>query len=290
MPPSDFTLTKTSGQLRRPRTQAEFRSLYISDLARAAEANGFTLSNVPQLPIRRPTSRTGRKALRKTFDADCRRLRREAGVAAHTGPPIPGSERTGHRRFYTLDQCRRGARLSGIARRNQAMPRWTQIEALHYQGKHSLREIARQVGLSLSQVHRVVAGRLWRREGDRKRSPSRVVVNSVRGTPRVWARVLALNEMYRSRCRGEDGLYKRMTARQGAYLKGIIKNRGLDHAAAVVAATESYVLSLASLDVAAAVRQVNQDSDSQPAAGTYHAATYGQRRGPSSTACEDGVT
>ena len=290
MPPSDFTLTKTSGQLRRPRTQAEFRSLYIADLARAASANGITLSNVPQLPIRRPTSRTGRKSLRKTFDADCRRLRREAGVAAHTGPPIPGSERTGHRRFYTLDQCRHGARLSGIARRDQAMPRWTQIEALHYQGKHSLREIARQVGLSLSQVHRVVAGRLWRRDGERKRSPSGVVVNSVRGTPRVWARVLAMNEVCRSRCRGENGLYKRMTARQGAYLKGIIKNRGLDHAAAVVAATESYVLSLASLDVAAAVRQVNQDSDYQPAAGTYHGATFWQRRGPSSTACEDGVS
>ena len=126
------------------------------------------------------------------------------------------------------------------------MPRWTQIQTLHYQGKHSLRAISRQVGLSLSQVHRVVAGRLWRRDGERKRSPSRVVVNSVRGTPRVWARVLALNEVYRSRCRGENGLYKRMTARQGAYLKGIIKNRGLDHAVAAVAATESYVLSLAS--------------------------------------------
>ena len=117
-----------------------------------------------------------------------------------------------------------------------------------------------------------------------------MVVNSVRGTPRTWARVLALNEVYRSRCRGENGLYKRMTARQGAYLKGIIKNRGLDHAAAVVAATESYVLSLASLDVAAAVRQVNQDSDYQPAAGTYHGAIFWQRRGPSSTACEDGVS
>ena len=168
------------------------------------------------------------------------------------------------------------------------MPRWTQIQALHYQGRHSLRAIAHLVGLSLSQVHRVVAGRLWRRDGDRMLSPSRVVVNSVRGTPRVWVRVLALNEVYLSQCRGEDGLYKRMTARQGAYLKGIIKNRGLDHAAAVVAATESYVLSLASLDVAAAVRQVNQDSDYQPAAGTYHGATYGQRRWPSSTACEDG--
>ena len=207
MPPSDFTLTKASGQLRRPRNQAEFRSLYIADLARAAEANGVTLSNVPQMPIRRPTSHTGRKALRKTFDADCRRLRREAGAPALTGPPIPGSERTGHRRFYTLAQCRRGARLSGIARRDQAMPRWEQIQALHYR-RLSLRAIARQVEMSVAQVHRVVAGRLWRREGERKRSPSRVVVNSVRGIPRTWARVLALNEVYRRRCRGEDGLYK----------------------------------------------------------------------------------
>ena len=287
MPPSDFTLTKASGQLRRPRNQAEFRSLYIADLARAAEANGVTLSNVPQLPIRSPTSRVGKKSLRKSFDSDCRRLRKESRVPARTGPPIPGSERTGHRRFYTLDQCRRGARLSGIARRDQAMPRWEQIQALHYR-RHSLRDISRQVEVSVAQVHRVVAGRLWRRDEERKRTPSRVVVYSACGTPRIWARVLALNAVYRSRCRGEAGLYKRMTALQGAYLKGIIKNRGPDHAAAIVAATESYVLSLASLDVAAAVRQVNLDSGYQPAAGTYRGATYGQRRWPFSTACEDG--
>ena len=287
---TDYTLTKASGQPRKPRNQAEFRSVYIADLTRAAEANGITLSNVPQLPIRRPTSRTGRKSLRKTFDADCRRLRREAGVTALTGPPIPGSERTGHRRFYTLDQCRRGARLSGIARRDQAMPRWKQIQALHYQSRHSLRDISRQVGLSLSQVHRVVEGRLWRGDGEHKGSPFGVVVNSVRETPRTWARVLVLNEVYRSRCWGGTRLYKRMTARQGAYLKGIIKNRGPDHAAAVVAATESYVRSLSDLDVAMAVKQVNLDSGYQPAAGTYHGATFWQRRGPSSTACEDGVS
>ena len=58
--------------------------------------------------------------------------------------------------------------------------------------------------------------------------------------------------------------------------------------AVALAATESYVLSLASLDVAASVRQVNLDSGYQPAAGTYHAATFWQRREPSSTACEDG--
>ena len=169
------------------------------------------------------------------------------------------------------------------------MPRWVQIQTLHYR-RLSLRAIARQVEMSVAQVQRVVAGRLWRRDGKRKRSPSRVVVNSARGAPRTWARVLALNAVYRSRCRGEDGLYKRMRALQGAYLKGIIKNRGLDHATAGVAATESYVLSLADLDVAAAVRQVNLDSGYQPAAGTYHGATFWQRREPSSTACEDGVS
>ena len=58
--------------------------------------------------------------------------------------------------------------------------------------------------------------------------------------------------------------------------------------AVALAATKSYVLSLASLDVAASVRQVNLDSGYQPAAGTYHAATFWQRREPSSTACEDG--
>ena len=121
-----------------------------------------------------------------------------------------------------------------------------------------------------------------------ERTPSEEVVDSVRGTPLKWARVLALNEVYRSRCQGEDRLYKRMTTRQGAYLKGIIKNQGPNYAAAVVAATTSYVRSLSDLDVAAAVRQVNLDSGYQPAAGTYHGATYGQRRWPSSTACEDG--
>ena len=191
--------------------------------------------------------------------------------------------------FYTLEQCQRGAHLSGIARRDQAMPRWTHIQALHYR-RRSLRDISRQVEMSVAQVHRVVAGRLWRRDRERKRSPTGVVVNSVRGTPRTWARVLALNEVYRSRCRGEDGLYKRMTARQGAYLKGIIKNRGPDHAAAVVAATTSYVRSLSDLDVAAAVRQVNLDSGYQPAAGTYHGATFWQRRLPFSTVCEDGIS
>ena len=284
---TNFTLTKPNGQPRKPRNQAEFRSVYIADLTRAAEANGGILTNVPTLPIPSPTSRTGRKSLRKSFDADCKRLRREAGVPATSGPPIPGSEQTGHRRFYTLTQCRRGGRLSGIARRDQAMTRWQRIQQLHYR-RYSLRAIARQVGLGHAQVGRVVAGRLWRRDGGPVMSPSVVVVNSVRGTPRPWARVLALNELYLSRCHGEARIYKRLIARQGAYLKGIIKNRGLDHAAAIAAATTSYVVSLAHLDVAAAVRQVNQDSGYQPAVGAYRESTSWQRRLPSSTACEDG--
>ena len=141
---TDFTITKASGQPRKPRNQAEFRSVYIADLTRAAEANGTlsNLTNIPTLPIPSPTSRTGRKSLRKPFDADCRRLRREAGVPAVSGPPIPGSEHNGHRRFYTLEQCRQGQRLSAIARRDQALPRWLQIQTLHYR-RHSLRDIAR---------------------------------------------------------------------------------------------------------------------------------------------------
>ena len=260
---------KPNGQPRRPRNQAEFRSLYIADLTRAAEDNGITLSNVPELPIRRPTSRTGRKALRKTFDADCRRLRREAGVPARTGPPIPGSERTGHRRFYTLEQCRKGGLLHGIARRDQAMPRWERIQQLHYQ-RNSLRAIARQVGLGHAQVGKVVSGRLWRTnrnqvpveitEGTQEVSPPIVVVNSAWETPRPWSRALALTEVYRSRCLGEGGLYKRLSSRQAAYLKAITKERGTDHAEDVAEATESYVQSLSALDVAVAVRQVNLDS------------------------------
>ena len=284
---SEYTLTKANRQSRKPRNQAEFRSVYIADLLRAAEANGRILTNIPELPIRRPTSRTGRKSLRKSFDADCKRLRRAAGAPARTGPPIPKSESNGHRRFYTLAQCRHGGRLSGVARRDQAVTRWQRIQQLHYR-RYSLRAIARRVGLGHAQVGRVVSGRLWRMNVSQERSPSMVVVNNVRGTPRPWARVLALNEVYRSRCRGEDGLYKRMTARQGAYLKGIIKNRGVEQAEEIEMATTSYVQSLSSLDVEVAVRQVNLDSGYQPAAGTYHGATFWQRREPSSTACEDG--
>ena len=226
MSPSEYTLTKANGQSRKPRNQAEFRSVYIADLQQVADTNGILLTDVPPLPICRPTSRTGRKALQKTFDADCRRLRREAGTPALSGPPIPGSENNGHRRFYSLEQCRRGARLSAIARRDQAMPTWTRIQTLHYR-RYSLRAISRQVGLSLSQVHRVVAGRLWRKDGDgeTERPPSGMVVNHARGTPR-WMRVLALNEVYRSRCLGDGKLLKRLTVRQEAYIKGVVKNRG----------------------------------------------------------------
>ena len=258
---AEFTLKRRNGQPRKPRNQAEFRTVYIRDLLRDAEANGTlsNLTNVPQLPISRPTSRTGRKSLRKSFDASCKCLRRQAGVPARTGPPIPGSELTGHRRWYTLAQCRHGGRLSGIARRDQAMPRWHQIQQLHYR-RHGLRAIARRVGLSHTQVGRVVSGRLWRMGGSPQRSPSRVLVNSVHVPPRPWARVLALNEVYRSRCQGEGRLYKWMTARQEGYVKGILKNLGPDTAEAIVEATKSYVLSLASLDVAKAVQKINDDA------------------------------
>ena len=286
----DSTLTKANGQPRKARNQAEFRSVYLTDLQVLAAANGVTLSHVPELPIRRPTSRTGRKALQKTFDADCRRLRRESGAPARTGPPIPGTEHNGHRRFYTIEQCRRGARLSAIARRDQAMPRWLQIQTLHYR-RHSLRDIAAQVGMSLSQTHRVVAGRLWREDrdedGEPKRSPSGLVVNSARGTPQGWVRVMALIEVYRSRCLGDGKLLKRLTARQGAYLEGVVKNQGPDYAAAAVEATERYVVSLADLDTAAAVQRVNQDSGYVVVA--YPESTSWQRRLPSSTVCEDGI-
>ena len=214
MPTTQYTLTKAKS--RKPRNQAEFRSVYIADLQQVAETNGLTLSDVPPLPIRSPKSRVGRKTLQKTFDADCRRLRREASAPARTGPPIPGSEHNGHRRFYTLEQCRHGGRLSGKARRDQAKPRWVHIQTLHYRG-HSLRAISRQVGLSLSQVHRVVANRLWQEDGEAKRLPYRVMGNTLRGTPRQWARALALNEVYRSRCWSADKLLHRLTVRQEAY-------------------------------------------------------------------------
>ena len=259
MQPIHFTVTTASGQPRKPRNQAEFRSQYLADIARVAEASGIILTNLPDLPIRKPTSRTGRKATQKAFDATCRRLRREARVPARSGPPIPGSERSGHRRFYTLDQCRRGGRHSGAQRRRQAMPRWEDIQTLHYR-RHSIRAIARQVGLSSSQVHRVVAGRRWRDTGVPMRSPSPVVVNSVGGTRRPWARALALNSLYLGQCWAGTPAHQRMATRRDRYVMGITKHRGEDIAATIVAATDTYVRSLSHLDVELAVRQVNLDS------------------------------
>ena len=88
----------------------------------------------------------------------------------------------------------------------------------------------------------------------------RVVVNSVRGTLHTWARALALNDLYLGQCWVGTKAYKRMTTRRRKYLKGITKHRGVEQAAAVVAATESYVRSLSHLDVQLAVAQVNLDS------------------------------
>ena len=255
----NFTITTASGQPRKPRNQAEFRSLYIADLERAAEANGITLTDVPELPIRHATSRTGRKALQKAFDAACRRLRREAGVPARSGPPIPGSERTGQRRWYTLEEMSRRGSRSGMVRKFAAMPRWVKVQTLHYR-RLTLRAIARQVGLSLTQVQRIVAGRRWRKDGEPRRSPQGVVVNSVRGTPHTWARALALNDLYLGQCWAGTQAHKRMVTRREKYLRGITKHRGAEAAATVVAATETYVKSLAHLDVQLAVAQVNLDS------------------------------
>ena len=76
---------------------------------------------------------------------------------------------------------------------------------------------------------------------------------------------ISRREVYRSRCWSADKLLHRLTVRQEAYIEGIVKNRGPDYAAAVVAATERYVISLADLDVATAVQRVNQDSGYRPA-------------------------
>ena len=100
-------------------------------------------------------------------------------------------------------------------------------------------------------------------------------------------RVLALNEVYRSRCLGDGKLLKWLTVRQEAYIKAVVKSRGTDYAAAAAEATERYVISLADLDVAAAVQRVNQDSGLVAA---YRGSTSWQRRLPSSTVCEDGIS
>ena len=100
-------------------------------------------------------SRIGRKARRKALDRHFKALRLLEGRPAKSGPPIPNSEKRGHREFYTLEQCRRGGRASGNTRRAKAAKRWREVELLSRRGQ-GIRQIAAVVGYSPGWVSRLV--------------------------------------------------------------------------------------------------------------------------------------
>ena len=101
------------------------------------------------------TSRVARKLRRKALDAYFVALRRYQGRPAKSGPPVANSEKRGRRRFYSLDQCRRGGRRSGETRRWKAEKKWREVCTLRRRG-FGIRQIARVVGYTAGWVSQLV--------------------------------------------------------------------------------------------------------------------------------------
>ena len=101
------------------------------------------------------SSRIGRKLVRKALDRYHTDLRQFEGRPAKSGPPIPNSEKRGHREFYTLEQARRGGRRSGETRRRNAEKKWREVATLKRRG-FGIRQIARIVGYSAAWVSKLV--------------------------------------------------------------------------------------------------------------------------------------
>ena len=143
-------------------------------------------------------SRIGKKLFRKAIDRYYSALRRYEGRPAKCGPPIPNSEKHGRRKFYSLEQCRRGGRRSGETRRRKAQKRWREVMTLQRRG-FGIRQIARLVGYSAAWVSKLVK-RL-------RPSPPRSLTEhyhhplSGAAPPPVWAangsRLLTLAVLYR---------------------------------------------------------------------------------------------
>ena len=102
-------------------------------------------------------SRVGRRRRRQALDRYYTAQRRYEGRPAVSGPPIPGSHRTGRRQFYTLEQARAGGLKSGEARRIKAAPLHREIKQLRNSGL-GCREIARRLGCAHSTVSRLLRG------------------------------------------------------------------------------------------------------------------------------------
>ena len=92
-------------------------------------------------------SRIARKLRRKAIDAHLKGRRAAMGEHPKSGPPIPRSEHSGQRQYYTLAQAQHGGRRSGAVRRSKAQRKWNEVLALHKRG-FGIRQIARLVSYS----------------------------------------------------------------------------------------------------------------------------------------------
>ena len=110
-------------------------------------------------------SRIGRKLRRKALDRYHVALRRYEGRPAKSGPPIPNSEKHGHRVFYSVEQCRRGWLRSLQVRRANAQPKHDHCRRLRFAGR-LLREISVIVGYSIAHISKIVRGKIRRPSAD----------------------------------------------------------------------------------------------------------------------------
>ena len=110
----------------------------------------------PDLSHLSKNSRIGRKLRRKAVDGWAKAERLATGRPAQSGPPIPNSEHTGHRRFFTLEQAHTGTIHSAINRQAKAEPKHRQAFALRAKG-YTTKTIAAIVGYSRRHVRRVLA-------------------------------------------------------------------------------------------------------------------------------------
>ena len=100
-------------------------------------------------------SKQARRRYRAALDAWHKAARRLSGRPPRSGPPIPGSEHQGRRRYYTLAQARAGGRISGERRRAKAKPVYDKMLRLKLRG-WSLRQIGKAVGRCHTTVLRVL--------------------------------------------------------------------------------------------------------------------------------------
>ena len=97
-------------------------------------------------------SRVGRKLARKAIDGYYVTLRRHQRRPALSGPPIVNSEKAGHRRYYTLQQCDYGRRKGLETRRRKAAPKHKAVDHLLNHTHYSYRRIGELVGYTGARI------------------------------------------------------------------------------------------------------------------------------------------